>query len=59
MFPSPPPQLGRLQDAADAAATVLVAQPEHQIMKDNLQQYIDVHGVTPAAIVNRELKVKL
>ena len=51
-------QIGRYQDAASAAVTVLAAQPDHKVMSDNLKQYIDNFGADPEALENMELKVR-
>lgn len=45
-----------MKEAADAAATVLVAQPEHEVMQSNLRFYISEGGVDIANVVNRELQ---
>lgn len=48
-----------MKEAADAAATVLVAQPEHEVMQSNLRFYISEGGVDIANVVNRELQVRI
>ncbi|ROT72577.1 Prolyl 3-hydroxylase 1 [Penaeus vannamei] len=49
-------KLDKMKEAADAAATVLVAQPEHEVMQSNLRFYISEGGVDIANVVNRELQ---
>ncbi|XP_042888710.1 prolyl 3-hydroxylase 1-like isoform X2 [Penaeus japonicus] len=49
-------KLDMIKEAADAAATVLVAQPEHEVMQNNLKYYIAEGGISPESVVNRELK---
>ena len=49
--------MNRFEDAANAALTVLSVQPEHQIMKDNLNYYIKVGSVDPDNVSNLEMKV--
>ncbi|XP_047491315.1 cartilage-associated protein-like [Penaeus chinensis] len=49
-------KLEKLKEAADAAATVLVAQPEHEVMQSNMQYYISEGGVDISNVVNRELQ---
>lgn len=50
--------MGRFQDAADAAVTVLAAQPEHEIMVANLKQYIDNYSADTEILRNLELQVR-
>lgn len=45
-----------LKEAADASATVLAEQPEHEVMKNNLKYYLAEGEIKPESVVNRELK---
>ncbi|XP_076061271.1 prolyl 3-hydroxylase 1-like [Oratosquilla oratoria] len=47
-------QLGELQKAANAATTVLAAQPDHEVMKTNLEFYLADKGVVEGDIVDLE-----
>ena len=49
--------MGKLKEAADAAATVLAEQPEHEIMRNNLKYYLTEGEIQPETVKNRELKV--
>ena len=50
-------QIGRYSEAADAAVTVLAAQPKHSIMTQNLQQYIKDYNVDASIMTNQEQQV--
>jgi len=47
-------QTQQLQEAANAAFTNSVYNPEHGIMKDNLKYYLDLPGVEKQLLVNME-----
>jgi len=47
-------KIGRYSEAADAAVTVLAAQPKHSIMTQNLQQYIKDYNVDASIMTNQE-----
>lgn len=49
-------KLGRFQEAASAAVTVLARQPEHTVMSNNLRQYIDDYSADPDQLDNLELQ---
>lgn len=49
--------MGMLKEAADAAATVLAVQPEHEVMMDNLKYYLAEGHVKAENVLNLELKV--
>ncbi|KAG0728003.1 Prolyl 3-hydroxylase 1 [Chionoecetes opilio] len=49
-------RLGRVKDAANAAATVLAVQPNNTVMSNNLKFYMEQAGIKAADVVNLELK---
>ncbi|XP_068220320.1 prolyl 3-hydroxylase 1-like isoform X2 [Palaemon carinicauda] len=49
-------RVGNHKEAADAAATVLAKQPEHEVMKNNLKYYLAEGNIKPETVINRELK---
>lgn len=48
------PQLGRVQRAVSAAHTFFVANPNHLEMRNNLEKYRRMKGVTADAFQDRE-----
>lgn len=50
-------QLGKVKEAADAATTVLAAQPDNGVMLSNLQFYINELKIQTEDVLNLELKV--
>ncbi|KAK3863987.1 hypothetical protein Pcinc_030286 [Petrolisthes cinctipes] len=49
-------KLGKVKEAADAATTVLAAQPDNEVMLSNLQFYTTELKIQPEDVVNLELK---
>ncbi|XP_071546845.1 prolyl 3-hydroxylase 1-like isoform X2 [Panulirus ornatus] len=49
-------KMGMLKEAADAAATVLSVQPEHEVMMDNLKYYLREGVIGAEDVLNLELK---
>lgn len=49
-------KLGKLQEAANAASTVLAAQPDNTVMTGNLNFYIEEGKLEAESVVNMELK---
>ncbi|KAF2357680.1 hypothetical protein FHG87_011564 [Trinorchestia longiramus] len=47
---------GRVQDAANAAVTVLAVQPTHTVMTNNLRQYIEDYDADKDLLENLELQ---
>ena len=51
-------QLGRVNDAANAAATVVAVQPTNEVMTENLRYYLEEGGINAEDVVNLEMKVR-
>lgn len=49
-------QLGKLQKAASAAHTYFVANPSHLEMRNNIEKYRRMEGVTEEAFQDREIE---
>ncbi|CAL4059374.1 unnamed protein product, partial [Meganyctiphanes norvegica] len=49
-------KLNRIEDAANAAATVLAVQPQHEVMQMNLKHYLNEGGVDFDDVYNLELQ---
>lgn len=55
-YPIYSPQLEKLQKAASAAHTYFVANPSHLEMRNNIEKYRRMEGVTDEAFQDRELE---
>lgn len=49
-------RLGRMNDAANAAATVLAVQPDNEVMSENMRYYLEEGGIDAENVVNLEMK---
>lgn len=52
------PQLGKVQKAASAAHTFFVANPSHLEMRNNIEKYRRMEGVTEDAFQDREMETE-
>ena len=53
------PQTGEVQKAANAVFTVLLQQPNNEIMRENFKYYTTMEGVDTGSIVSLEPQVSL